>query len=55
MKIAMMDSFTSVIVTYNSLGEIGDLLNDLATHVPASPVVVIDNASRDGCADLVSS
>ena len=51
----MMDSFTSVIVTYNSLGEIGDLLNDLATHVPASPVVVIDNASRDGCADLVSS
>ncbi len=50
-----MKSFTSLIVTYNSLGEIGNLLTDLAQHVPENPVIVIDNASQDGSADLISS
>lgn len=50
-----MISFTSLIVTYNSLVEIGDLLTDLALNVPDNPVVVIDNSSQDGSADLISS
>jgi GT2 family glycosyltransferase len=50
-----MNTFTSLIITYNSLNEIGDLLYDLIHHVPTNPLVVIDNASKDGSADLVSS
>ena len=50
-----MYPITSLIVTYNNLAEIGDLLTDLGIHGMDSPVVVIDNASQDGSADLISS
>jgi N-acetylglucosaminyl-diphospho-decaprenol L-rhamnosyltransferase len=48
-----VNSFTILIVTYNSSEEISDLLNDLAFHTPGNSVLVIDNASQDGTADLV--
>ena len=50
-----MNTYTILIVTYNSLGEICDLLGDLAFHTPDNSVLVIDNASQDGTADLVYS
>jgi N-acetylglucosaminyl-diphospho-decaprenol L-rhamnosyltransferase len=46
--------FTCLIVTYNSIHEISDLLEDLALHTPSSPVIVIDNASQDGTAELIA-
>ncbi len=48
-------SFTNVIVTYNSLPDVLELLNDLQTHVPSSRTVVIDNASPDGTTDAIRS
>jgi GT2 family glycosyltransferase len=40
-------TFTSLIVTYNSANEVLNLLTDLHCYVPANPIIVIDNASRD--------
>jgi GT2 family glycosyltransferase len=45
--------FETVIVTYNSAGEIGDLLADLRSLAPGMRVIVIDNDSRDETARLV--
>lgn len=45
--------FETVIVTYNSAGEIGDLLADLLRLAPGMRVIVIDNDSRDETARLV--
>jgi GT2 family glycosyltransferase len=46
-------SFTSLIVTYNSAEEVLDLLSDLHSHAPVNPIIVIDNASRDGTAGMI--
>jgi len=46
-------SFTSLIVTYNSAGEISNLLNDLLLYMPEGKIMVIDNASSDKTADVV--
>jgi GT2 family glycosyltransferase len=46
-------SFTSLIVTYNSAGEIFHLLDDLRSFMPDNKIIVIDNASRDGTLDVV--
>jgi GT2 family glycosyltransferase len=46
-------SFASLIVTYNSAGEISDLLDDLHVYLPGSKIIVIDNASRDETVDVV--
>jgi GT2 family glycosyltransferase len=46
-------SFTCLIVTYNSVSEISNLLNDLQMYLPGSTTIVIDNASRDGTAGVV--
>ena len=43
-------TFTNLIVTYNSLPDVMDLLADLRLHAPASRTVVVDNASPDGTA-----
>ncbi len=48
-------SFTNLIVTYNSLPDVLDLLADLHLHAPESHTVVIDNASADGTANRISS
>jgi N-acetylglucosaminyl-diphospho-decaprenol L-rhamnosyltransferase len=45
--------YTSIIVTYNSENEIGGLLEDLTTARNPQPVIVVDNASRDGTVDLI--
>ncbi len=46
-------TFSTLIVTYNSAGEIQDLLDDLRCLAPGQRVVVVDNASHDGTAALV--
>jgi GT2 family glycosyltransferase len=46
-------SFTSLIVTYNSAGEISNLLDDLHSHMPDHKVIVIDNASQDETANVI--
>ena len=46
-------SFTALIVTYNSVGEISNLLDDLQLYVPHGKIIVIDNASRDGTVEVV--
>lgn len=43
-----------LIVTFNNVSEIKDLLDDLSTHFPGGPVVVIDNASHDGTPELIA-
>lgn len=48
-------AFTNLIVTYNSLPDVLDLLADLRTHAPGCRTVVIDNASPDGTAAVVRS
>jgi N-acetylglucosaminyl-diphospho-decaprenol L-rhamnosyltransferase len=48
-----LPSFTALIVTYNSAGEISNLLDDLHLYVPNSKIIVIDNASRDGTVEVV--
>lgn len=50
-----LNSFTSLIITYNSRTEIDELLDDLTSRSPASRIIVIDNASQDGSADWVTS
>jgi GT2 family glycosyltransferase len=44
-----------IIVTYNSSHEIEGCLSSLATHPPSATheVIVVDNASQDGTADLL--
>ncbi len=46
-------SFTSLIVTHNSAGEIAQLLDDLYRFLPDNKIIVIDNASRDETVGLV--
>jgi N-acetylglucosaminyl-diphospho-decaprenol L-rhamnosyltransferase len=46
-------TFTCLIVTFNSAGEISNLLNDLHMYLPGTETIVIDNASRDGTVDEV--
>jgi GT2 family glycosyltransferase len=46
-------SFTSLIVTYNSAGEILLLLDDLHSSMPDHKIIVIDNASKDGTVEVV--
>jgi GT2 family glycosyltransferase len=45
--------FTTIIVTYNSENEIGGLLEELTTGHNPHPVIVVDNASRDGTVRLI--
>jgi GT2 family glycosyltransferase len=45
--------FDTVIVTYRSEQEIADLLDDLRRSAPAHPIVLVDNASPDGTAEIV--
>ncbi len=45
--------YTSIIVTYNSEKEISGLLSDLIETKDNQPVIVVDNASQDGTADLI--
>ncbi len=47
--------FTTLIITYNSAGDIANLLDDLRRLAPPnhSRVVVIDNASQDGTGRLI--
>lgn len=46
---------TTVIVSYNSRRHLPALLQDLHHYQPGSPIIVIDNASPDGTADLVQA
>lgn len=46
-------AFASLIVTYNSAGDVSNLLNDLLLYLPEGKILVIDNASIDKTADLV--
>ena len=46
-------SSTILIVTYNSAGEISNLLGDLLLFMPGNRIILIDNASKDKTADLV--
>jgi GT2 family glycosyltransferase len=41
------------IVTFNSAGAIAKCLESLATHAPRAAIVVVDNGSEDGSADVV--
>jgi len=45
--------FDTVIVSYQSEREIGDLLEDLRRSAPAHRIVVVDNASADATAGIV--
>lgn len=45
--------FDTVIVSYQSEREIGDLLEDLRRSAPAHRIVVVDNASADATARIV--
>jgi GT2 family glycosyltransferase len=54
-RFAGAPSFTCLIVTYNSVMEISDLLKDLALHARQAPIILIDNASQDGTPDLIAS
>jgi N-acetylglucosaminyl-diphospho-decaprenol L-rhamnosyltransferase len=45
--------YSSIIVTYNSENEIGGLLDDLTARRNPQPVIVVDNASRDGTVSLI--
>lgn len=53
----VLSDLAVVIVTYNSAGEIGDLLDSLpgALDGCTAEVVVVDNGSADGTADLVAA
>lgn len=46
-------AFTTVIVTYNSAGEILSLLQDIQNYTPDSQIIVIDNASLDETVILI--
>jgi len=46
-------TFDTVIVSYQSEREIGDLLDDLRRIAPAHRIVVVDNASTDASARIV--
>lgn len=46
-------SFTTLIVTYNSAGEILNLLEDLHVYMPGHKIIVIDNASSDETVNVV--
>ena len=46
-------SFTTLIVTYNSVNEILNLLDDLHVYMPGHRIIVIDNASRDETVKVV--
>jgi GT2 family glycosyltransferase len=50
-------SFASLIVTYNSAGEIGNLLSDLRRPAPPDrrQIVVIDNCSSDDTVSVIRS
>lgn len=48
-------TFTNVIVSYNSLDHLPDLLRDLRLHARSSRTIVIDNASPDGTADHIQA
>jgi N-acetylglucosaminyl-diphospho-decaprenol L-rhamnosyltransferase len=49
-----MGRVTAVVVTYDSAAVIGGCLDALAAHAPEMPVVVVDNGSSDGTAELVA-
>jgi GT2 family glycosyltransferase len=46
-------SFKILIVTYNSAGEISNLLNDLLLYIPGGEIILIDNASQDETVQVV--
>src|SRR5688572_2870757 len=49
-----MADVSVVIVNYNGRQHLGELLSSLARQVqPATEVILVDNASRDGSADYV--
>ncbi|MBN2676648.1 MAG: glycosyltransferase family 2 protein [Anaerolineaceae bacterium] len=45
--------YSTIIVTYNSENEIGGLLEELTIGRNPQPVIVVDNASRDGTVLLI--
>ncbi len=45
--------FNTLIVTYNSAGEILNLLEDLQRLAPSHKVIVVDNASQDSTVEIV--
>lgn len=49
------NSFTNLIVTYNSAAEVSKLLADLRQHAPGIPTTIIDNDSMDATADVVAA
>jgi GT2 family glycosyltransferase len=53
----MSPRLSIVIVNYNGRGHLAGLLDSLAKHPPSTPheIVVVDNASTDGSATLVSA
>jgi GT2 family glycosyltransferase len=55
--LADRDSLAIIIVTFNSLDEIGPCLHSLIGHTAPFPttITVVDNASKDGTADFVRS
>lgn len=44
-----------IIVSYNTRDLLAQCLRSIATHAPHAEVVVVDNASRDGSAEMVRS
>lgn len=44
-----------VIPTYNEAESIGNLLDGLAEHIPEAHIVIVDDGSPDGTADLVEA
>ena len=46
---------TLVIVTHNSADVLGDALASIELHAPDVRVLVVDNASEDGSADLAAA
>jgi N-acetylglucosaminyl-diphospho-decaprenol L-rhamnosyltransferase len=54
-RIETKSQFNSLIVTYNSAGEIAGLLQDLQRLAPSHPIVVIDNASRDSTVEIIKT
>ena len=49
-----MSGISVVIVTHNSRETVPALLAALRDHVPATDVIIVDNASSDGTADLIA-
>lgn len=55
MQTPLSPAFTNLIVTFNSLPDVLDLLDDLRLHASPGRTVVIDNASPDGTAAAIRS